>query len=91
MIHSVHPSPFLQEGIKPPTKFSKGGGAWQDLNFQMGVGEKEGGDFFWVRGEGCCNFTLKYKLKSEILNGKKKVVKQKCFSLTELRIQTEKF
>ena len=56
----------------------------------MEVGEKEGGDFFGWGGEGCCNFTLKYKLKSEILNDKN-VDKQKCFSLPELRIQTEKF
>ena len=30
------PLPFLQEGVEPPTKFSKSagrGGAWQDLNF----------------------------------------------------------
>ena len=33
--HSVHPPCFLQGGgvVKPPTKFSKKGGAWQDFKF----------------------------------------------------------
>ena len=32
-VHSVHPSPFLQEGLNLQPNFQKGGGAWQGLNF----------------------------------------------------------
>ena len=32
-VHSVHPSPFLLEGLNLQPNFQKGGGAWQGLNF----------------------------------------------------------
>ena len=56
----------------------------------MGVGEKEGGDLF-ERGWGC-NFYVKNKLKSEIFKlMTKNIDKQKFFSLSQVRIQAEKF
>ena len=55
-------------GNEPPTKFSK----------RRGVAGKEGVTFF--RGGGSCNFHIKNKLKSGILNDKK-VYKQKYFSI----------
>ena len=67
------------KGVEPPTKFSKkGGGAWQDLNFQREVARKEGGDFF--QGGGLQFFHIKNKLKSEIQWQKK--FKQKHFSVS---------
>ena len=36
-------------GLSLQPNFQKGGGAWQDLKFKMGVAGKEGGDFFQGR------------------------------------------
>ena len=71
----MHSSPFLL-GVEPPTKFSKRGGAWQDLNFWRGVCGKERVTF---SGGGGCNFYVRDKLKYLMT---KKVYKQRYFSLT---------
>ena len=70
--HIVHPPPpppsFLlgreRGGLNLP-KFQKG--AWQDLNFWLGLVGKRGVTF--LRGD--CNFYIENKLKSEIFNDKK--------------------
>ena len=76
MRHSAHtpPSPPSSAGrvggwgsFDPPTKFSKRGEAWQDLNFQREIAEKEGADLI----QGLCSFYIKNTLKSEIFNDKK--------------------
>ena len=43
------------EWVEPPTKFKKRGGAWQDLNFRVGLLRKRGVTFF----RGCCSFYKK--------------------------------
>ena len=74
------PPPFLQGGgelnIQP--NFQKEGGLDKTSLLEGGCWER-GGDFF--QGEGGLQFSLKNKLKSEIFNEKKKVNKQKYFSL----------
>ena len=89
MWHSAQPpSSSWREGkrmIEPLTKFSKweeggGGGAAQDLNCQRGVAEIELGDFY--QGvDGCCNFRIKNKLKSEIFNDKKSLKENIFFTV----------
>ena len=63
-------SPFLLgEGDERPIKFSKKGGAWEDFNFDSGVGGKEGLTFF----RGGLQFrkkNKKNKTKSKIFNDK---------------------
>ena len=84
-VHSVHhphpppptPYPFSAGGVEPPTKFSKRGWAWQDLKFERGVAEKEGGNFF----QGGFNFTKKINYNLKYLMTKR-VCKQKYFSLS---------
>ena len=65
-------------GVEHPTKFQKEGGLDKTSLLEGGCWER-GGDFF--QGEGGLQFSLKNKLKSEIFNEKKKVNKQKYFSL----------
>ena len=62
------PPPFFQgeEEVEPPTKFSKGAGLTGSQLLE-GIAGKEGGDLF----QGGCNFHIKNKLKSQIINDKK--------------------
>ena len=69
VLHRVQPPPpFFQgeEEVEPPTKFSKGAGLTGSQLLE-GIAGKEGGDLF----QGGCNFHIKNKLKSQIINDKK--------------------
>ena len=68
MVHSVHPPPppFCR-GVETPTKFSERGVDLTGPQLLQGVAGKEGLTSF----RGCCNFHIKNKLKSEIVNDKK--------------------
>ena len=71
---SPPPPPSAGRGVELPPKFSKGRGAWQDLNFKRRVAGKEGVTFF--SGEGVRIFTyIKNKLKSGIFYDKKFISK----------------
>ena len=61
---------FSPGGVESPTKFSKKR-AWQDLNIYRKVGGEEGVTFLAGGGKDRSCY-IKNKLKSEILNDKKK-------------------
>ena len=70
------PLPVGVGGVGPPAKFLKTGWGWQDLSFSRRI------SFFVKR---VVAFFLQFSHKKF----KKKVYKQKCFSLSRLRIYTE--
>ena len=67
-------TPFSAGGVELPIKFSKKGGGELDRGERSQL--LEGGDFL----QGGCNFHIKNKVKSEIVNDKK-VYNQKYLSL----------
>ena len=83
-INIVCNPPSFCWGVEPETKFSKRGGAWLDLSFQMAGCWERGGDF-----SGGLQFSHKNKLKSDIVNDKKSLQAQIFFFVITKHLNQE--